>query len=187
MARITPPTQNTDIDLQDHEAYRARLKAIDFEESDHPQYGHQRRLIVDWEPLTMEGFTIRDWISLRLGRQQNGQTSKLRMLLNALSQKPKAEEIAWFDDETLEWSYDGEHMANKLTVDQEVILRGETTEKVVDGQTKRRFKIGVYSPAIDGTPTRGKRVDGLVQGSAQLKRASTHVEEPDPDDEEPPF
>src|SRR5262245_15291041 len=145
MARITQPT-GTMVDLsqlRDYDPYVFRLKAIDWQQSD-PKFSKngetEMRMIVDWEMVEDPDLSIRDWLSLRLGRQQNGQVSKLRMLLNAVAQQPESSDIAWFDDESLEWSYDGDHVACKLDQGLEVIIRGKRVEKVGDdGQKKVRF------------------------------------------------
>jgi hypothetical protein len=154
VARITPPQQLTDLgEIKDYEPYRMLITGIDWDESDHPQYGHQRRMVVDFASPDDESFTVRDWISPRLGRQQNGQVSKLRQLLNAVAGQPPATEIAWFDDETLEWSYDGQTPYAKLEQDFEVIVRGQVAEKETDQGKQRRYRINIYQKADEPPPT----------------------------------
>jgi hypothetical protein len=181
MARITPPTQQTDLSqLKDHEPYRVFIRKTDFEASS-AEYGGEKRLVIDWAFADDPDFTVRDWVSLRLGRQQSGQVSKLRMILNAVAHKPKAEDIAWFDDEDLTWSYDGEHVACKLSEGLEAIIRGEVTEKPGDNGPKRRFRINVYSPAVEEKPNGAKR--GPQPVTTPLGRPKSE----DGDGEEPPF
>ncbi len=144
MPRITP-NSGTPIDLsqlEDDEAYKGTLhKPKDgWYSKGSAEYGGEDRLTVDWEISELE--TIRDWISLRLGKQQNGTVSKLRMLLNALSDKPRDTEIKWFDSDTLEWSYDGEKAFNKITEGVEVLFRGVKGKKA-DGTTDK-FTIQKY-------------------------------------------
>src|SRR2546421_8217465 len=123
MARITPAQNSFDLEnLRDYDPYRARLKKIDWGRSSE-EYGAESRLELTWALLGGEDDqTLKDWISLRLGQQQNGQVAKLRMLLNALAGRPEATEVAWFDDETLEWSYDGTVPAGQLAEGHEVRL-----------------------------------------------------------------
>lgn len=183
MARITPPVQNTDIsELKDHEPYRVSIHKLDFEPSS-AEYGGENRLVVDWSFVDDPDFTIRDWIGLRLGRQQSGQVSKLRMLLNAVAHKPKAEDISWFDDESLEWSYDGNKSYAKLSEGLEVIIRGEVTEKPGDNGPKRRFRINVYSPAVDEKPVQRRGPRPATGATTPMGRPQS---EPG-DDEEAPF
>src|SRR5205809_976461 len=109
MTRITPSSGNA-IDLtqlDDDEPYKGviRKPKDGWYSEGSEQYGGGQRLTIDFE-LEDGVSTVRDWISLRLGKQQNGTVSKLRMLLNALSQKPRDTEVKWFESETLEWGYD---------------------------------------------------------------------------------
>jgi hypothetical protein len=144
MARITPSSGST-LDLtalDDDEPYRGILRKPKdgwFSEGD-LQYSKtgvpERRLTVDWE--IENGETIRDWIGLRLGiNNKNGQVSKLRMLLNALSEKPR-DTWLWFDPETLEWGYDEAQKVadNKLIEGMEVVFRGVKGKKQ-DGKTDK--------------------------------------------------
>lgn len=148
MARITPSSGISSVnieELEDYEPYRAWLRAIDFQTGS-AEYGSEQRLVLDWSLTDEEDDkdTIRDWLSLRLGRQQSGQVSKLRALLNALSGKEEQAEVKWFDTETLEWSYDGEHAENKLGEGAGVLFRGKHGVKQ-DGTAK--FTITTYQSA----------------------------------------
>ena len=178
MARITPPTQGSIPQLEDHEPYRASIANIEWDQSEHPQYGQQTRLVVDFALDNQPDQKIRDWIALRLGRQQNGQVSKLRKLLNAIGQQPEAADIAWFDDDTLEWSYDGNKPYAKLDLGLPVIIRGQTVEKPSENGPKRRFVINVYQPA------------GIAQKSEPRRLGRPQVVKPTPsdiEDDEVPF
>lgn len=148
MARITPSTGTFDIEaFADMEPYRVRLKAFKIEEKDHPTYGRSKRLEVTWELPDDPDNAPRDWMSLKLGKQQDGQVSKLRMLLNALAKQPKDAEIAWFDDATYEWSYEPNGAPfSTISEGQEVILRGESVLKE-DG-SGRAFKIRTYQSEV---------------------------------------
>ena len=140
MGRITGTSEFT-FDLKDHEPYEVIL-AEDPELIDgSPQYGGDKRLQVTWQ--LPDGNSVRDWLSLKLGRQQNGQVSKLRALLNAASNLAENENIAWFDDETFEWGYSANGPAENVLRKggTRVILRGTTTTNEA-GQ--RRFAIRVY-------------------------------------------
>ena len=142
MARISPSANFQAPVLEDHEGYNATLKDFDWVTSSE-QYGGEKRLQLDWQ-IEGESYSIRDWVGLRLGKQQSGQVSKLRALLNAIAGKPEATEIAWFDDETTEWSYDGTTAYGKLEPDAcEVIVRGTSMAKE-DGTS--RFSVKVYQP-----------------------------------------
>ena len=127
MARITPSSGST-IDLtvvEDDEPYKGILKKPKdgWFTKGSAEYGGEDRLTIDWQ-LKDGSDSIRDWISLRLGKQQNGTVSKLRMLLNALSDKPRDTEVKWFDSETLEWGYEDDKPYNKISEGMEVVFRG---------------------------------------------------------------
>jgi hypothetical protein len=125
MARITPNSGST-LDLtvlEDLEPYKGILtKPKDgWYSKGAAEYGGEDRLTIDWQ--LEDGENLRDWISLRLGKQQNGTVSKLRMLLNALSDKPRDSEVKWFDSETMEWGYDDKPF-NVIAEGMEVVFRG---------------------------------------------------------------
>ena len=158
MPRITP-SSGTAVDFTgyiDDEPYKGVLKKPKegWFTKGSAEYGGEDRLTVDWE--TEDGDSIRDWISLRLGKQQNGTVSKLRMLLNALSDKSRDTEIKWFDSDTLEWSYDDKPF-NKITEGMEVVFRGVQGVKQ-DGN--RKFTIQKYaSPAKAKGASKKKAAD----------------------------
>lgn len=141
MERVTASSGSA-IDVgqfEDHEPYKGTLKKIDFTTGS-AEYGSEQRLTLDWE--LENGDNVRDWISLRLGKQQNGTVSKLRQLLNALSEKPADTQVEWFDPDSLEWSYEKNGAAfNKLAVGAVVIFRGKRGVKA-DGSAK--FTVNVY-------------------------------------------
>lgn len=138
MTRITAPTPTSDVTLEDHEPYKGTLKNTEWATSSE-EYGGGQRLVVDWDLGNDED--VRDWINLKLGKQKDGKVAKLRALLNALSDKPADTEIAWFDDSSLEWSYDGETAHNKLYIGAEVVFRGINGKKADGGD---RYSIQVY-------------------------------------------
>jgi len=157
MPRITPSSGST-IDLsqlEDDEPYKGVLKKPKegWFSKGSAEYGGEDRLTIDWEIGGDD--TIRDWISLRLGKQQNGTVSKLRMLLNALSDKPRDTEVKWFDSDTLEWSYDSEQAFNKLSEGMEVVFRGVQGVKQ-DGN--RKYTIQKYSSPAKAKATSKKKV-----------------------------
>lgn len=155
MARITP-SSGSNIDLtivEDDTPYKGTLKMPKdgWLSKGSAEYGGEDRLTVDWDLGEGPGTSIRDWISLRLGKQQNGTVSKLRMLLNALSDKPRDTEVKMFVSETLEWGYDeakfdadGKYLNpfNKITEGMEVVFIGQHGTKK-DGSGK--FTIEKYS------------------------------------------
>lgn len=145
MARVTPATTFASPALEDHEPYPAKLTAIEWVTSSE-QYGGEKRLQLDWE--LKSGESVRDWVGVRLGKQQSGQVSKLRALLNALVGKPESTEIAWFDDETLDFSYDGKDPYYALKVGDKVTLRGTSVTKE-DGS--HRFSVKVYQASKSDT------------------------------------
>ncbi len=154
MARITASQNGIDLDqLRDYDAYLVQLKEIGWSNGA-PQYGGEKRLEVTWERVDGVGNgteeTFRDWLSLRLGRQQSGQVSKLRMLLNALAGQPETVDIAWFEDEELTWSYDGQNPYARLSEGLQVVVRGKVELKA-DG-SGRRFRITTYQPAGPAPP-----------------------------------
>lgn len=143
MARITP-NQGTVANLEqlrDYEPYAVSLVETGFQDGA-IEYGGEQRLTVDWQ--LPDGSTLRDYIGLKLGKQKSGEVAKLRKLLNALAGRPEQEEIAWFDDESLEWSYDGQFPVARLTPGLPVIIRGKHGVKE-DGTPK--FGITAYQPA----------------------------------------
>jgi hypothetical protein len=165
MARITPNSGST-VDptvlkeLEDDEPYKGILKKPKdgWLSKGSAEYGGEDRLTIDWQLEDGKiDSSIRDWISLRLGKQQNGTVSKLRMLLNALSDKPRDTEVKWFDSVTLEWGYDDKPY-NKITEGMEVVFRGVHGKKQ-DGTTDK-FTIQKYqAPKAAG---KGKKADGAV-------------------------
>lgn len=169
MPRITPSSGST-VDLsvlEDDEPYKGILRKPKdgWLSKGSMEYGGEDRLTIDWE--LEDGInSVRDWISLRLGKQQNGTVSKLRMLLNALSDKPRDTEIKWFDTDTLEWGYDDKPF-NKITEGSEILFRGIGGIRQ-DGN--RKFTIQKYGPP--------KARMAATAGGKKLKPAS---------DEEPPF
>jgi hypothetical protein len=159
MPRITPSSGST-IDLsslEDDEPYKGILKQPKegWFSKGSAEYGAEDRLTVDWQ-LEDGDDTIRDWISLRLGKQQNGTVSKLRMLLNALSDKPRDTEVKWFDSDTLEWSYEGDKPFNKITEGMEVVFRGVHGLKQ-DGN--RKFTIQKYQAPKARSTAKVKKAD----------------------------
>lgn len=158
MARITP---TVGVDLEDDKLYVGTLHSKPkIEKSTNPQYPDDR-LVVDWA-LNMDGGTVRDWLSLKLGvNATNGQPSKLRSMLNAIAEKPKDAEL-WFDPETLEWGYDldGDDTTPayaKLTPGLQVTFKGENRKKSNGGS---RY-------AITGYKTPAKRQPKLVAADAE--------------------
>lgn len=159
MARITPSSgSNFDLTiLEDDEPYKGVLRKPKGDNGwltkGAPEYGGEDRLTIDWE-LEDGVQTVRDWVSLRLGKQQNGTVSKLRMLLNALSDKPRDTEIKWFESETLEWGYDDSNKPfNVISEGMEVIFRGVHGTKQ-DGTGK--FTIQKYQAPKAKTAAKGK-------------------------------
>lgn len=187
MSRITPPQQAaTDLSqLKDYDPYRVQIAKVDTERGS-AEYGSELRLVLDLAFTDDPTFTIRDWISMRLGRQQNGQVSKLRMLLNAIAQQPEATEIAWFDDESLEWSYDGDSAFAKVEEGFEVIVRGKVTEKQTDQGPKRRYAINAYQPATDEKP-KPKAAPRPAPKPAPTRTTALGRTVRQDDDEEAPF
>jgi hypothetical protein len=175
VSQITAPSAGGPAQLEDYEPYRAWLRRIDFEVGS-AEYGSQRRIVVDWalSENPDDTTTIRDWISLRLGRQQSGQVSKLRALLNALAGKPETEEVAYFNDDggdnngnhPLCWGYvlTGPPY-NRLTEGTEVVFRGKHGKKS-DGQPK--FTITTYQAPKKSQPAAGS--PGTEPGTGFLHR-----------------
>ena len=178
MARITPKSSDFSISgLEDHEAYTATLKDIDWATSDE-KYGGECRLVLDWD-LEGQEYSVRDWVGLRLGKQQSGQVSKLRALLNAIAGKPEATEVAWFDDDSTEWSYDGATPYGKLQPGVcEVIIRGTNVPKE-DGTS--RFSVKVYQ-AIKAQKATAPKIPVLAGGRSEAQVAADEV-----DDDQIPF
>lgn len=167
MARITPASGAVAVpELEDYEPYGARLAAIDFDMSSEEFGTPEKRLVVDWALADDPDTTVRDWVGLRLGKQQSGKVSQLRAMLNAISGKAEDTEIAWFDDESLEWSYDGKVAAEMLAEGQRVVLRGKVVERKAGG---KRYKVTTYQAAKKA-------------GQIRAQRASTPA-----DEEEIPF
>ena len=180
MARITPATGSyTAPTLEDHDPYPATLTAIEWVTSDE-KYGGEKRLQLDW--ALSEDVSVRDWVGLRLGKQQSGQVSKLRALINAISGKPEATEVAWFDDEDMTWSYDGVTAHGKLMPDVcEVIIRGTS---VMRDDGTRRFSIKVYqsAKAQKAQKATAPKIPVLAGGRSEAQVAADEV-----DDDQIPF
>lgn len=160
MARILPPAppapaleNPVDVNrLRNYEGYRARLADINWSRT-RPEYGDEKRLVLDWELVDLGG-SVRDYLNLKLGRQQSGQVSKLRQLLNALAERSETAEIAWFNDDEgdeagenpLCWGYEGSGVPERrLHAGIEVSVRGKLVERS-DGQG-RRYQVEVYESA----------------------------------------
>jgi hypothetical protein len=99
MARLKPGTGDS-LALDDDQTYQGVL--ISAKVAPSKVEGWKPQLEVEWE--LRQGAKLRDWIGLGL-TLPNSQPTKLRLLLNALGEKPKDEEL-WFDPDTLEWGYD---------------------------------------------------------------------------------
>lgn len=151
MARISASAQTSEVaDLEDFEPYQVTLQSVT-KSTGAEQYGSQPQLEVTWQ--LEDSTTVRDWPALKLGKSRDsGKVSKLRAMLNAIAGKPEAAEIAWFDDETFEWSYDGETAVARLTEGLPVIVRGKNVEKVVDGESQLRYRIQAYQPIKRSKP-----------------------------------
>jgi hypothetical protein len=175
MARITPAS-GTSLDLQvieEHEPYKVSLKTVGTIDGS-PQYGGKKRLQIDWEFEGGDNDTVRDWMGIAVGTSRTtGKVSKLRSLLNTITEKPENTVIEWFDDETFEWSYvkDGPAYA-KLAPGLEIIIRG----KFVDGKD------------ASGAPVRRYAITTFQNPSALKKPKRTLATAADAvDDKEPPF
>lgn len=145
MARITEATGST-IDLtqfEDDEPYKVRIQAVGAVTDTEYQGKKGRQLEITWSLVDDPETTLKDWLSLSLGKQKNGTVSKFRQFLNALAQKPKDESIKWFDDEELTWSYNGTHAHMKLEAGLEAILSGEIRDRADPTQGKK-FAITKY-------------------------------------------
>ena len=137
------------------------------------------RLQLDWE--IEDGTDLRDWISLKLGKVKAGGVSKLRQLLNALSDKPADTEVSFFDTETLEWGYDGADgpAHNQLVEGLEVIFLGEHGTKA-DGGNK--FSIRKYKSPRKPARAAAAAPAGKPDHAAAARRKLTPS-----DDDEIPF
>jgi len=139
--RITPSSRTVNVTIEPDEFYEVTLKAL-ATSTGSAQYGGELQLQVDWE--YEDASEVRDWISLRLGKQQNGTVAKLRQLLNSIAGKPYDTEIAWFDSDTMEWGYEKDGDAfDKLTEGRSCLARGIRGTKE-DGQPT--FKVDAYRP-----------------------------------------
>jgi hypothetical protein len=141
MPRITPSSSSLVIpDIEPDEFYEVTLTEIDRSPSKFNEGESQLQLRWDYGDA---GDTL-DWLGLRLGKQKNGTVAKLRQMLNSISGKPFDAEIAWFDTETLEFSYekDGEAF-NKLAVGATCLARAIKGERE-DGTPI--LKIDAYRP-----------------------------------------
>lgn len=146
MARITESSGAT-LDLtqfEDDEPYRVRIKEVGAITDTEYQGKKGRQLEIVWELAGEPDTTLKDWLSLSLGKQRDGTISKFRQFLNAIGQQPKDTAIKWFDDETLEWSYDGTHAHLKIQEGLEAILRGEIRDRADPSQGKK-FAIKKYA------------------------------------------
>jgi hypothetical protein len=148
MARITPASGAT-IDLtqiEEHEPYKMTLKKVEAVPGA-AQYGGRKRLQIDWEFEGGDNDSVRDWTGIAVNTSRTtGKVSKLRSLLNAITDKPENTVIEWFDDETFEWSYvkDGPAYA-KLAPGIQVIVRGVFKDgKDPDGNPTKRYSITTF-------------------------------------------
>lgn len=162
MPRISPPTgADSIVELEDDQPYKVSLKSWEYVEGA-AEYGGNQRLQIDWKVGDEDDDTVRDWLSLKLGKQQSGVVSKLRMLLNALSQRPPETEIKWFDTDSDSWSYDGDREDNKLTTGYEIVIIGENKMRA-DG-SGRSYRISKYravkkqSETLPKSPVSSKRL-----------------------------
>jgi hypothetical protein len=112
MARITPsngsPLDNP-IDIgkvRNLQGYRAILIRTDWT-TGAAQYGSQPRLVLDWQFPDVDGGQVRDYAGLALGVTRGGEIAQLRRILNAIAGVPAETEVSFFDDESLEWGYEG--------------------------------------------------------------------------------
>jgi hypothetical protein len=145
MPRITPSTGSVNLErLVDHDPYHATLTEFAWTSSS-PQYGSEPRLELTWQ--LDDSTTVKDWLSLKLGRQQDGTPSKLRQLLNGIVGESPIAEIKWFDTDTLEWSYADDIPYARLELGFEITLRGVHKERP-DGQGLRYGVTTYQSPNL---------------------------------------
>ena len=142
MTRVKP-SDNPPIDLEDDEWYRAVL--VSAKRAPSKKEGYKDQIEVEWEGR--QGLKLRDWIAIAVGQTKDGTPSRLRQLLNALAEKPRAEEL-WFDPDSLEWGYDLEgddstRPEAKITEGMVVLFTGSTRE--ING--KDRYRISGYKSA----------------------------------------
>jgi hypothetical protein len=95
-------TRQTSIfsDLKDEEPYLGVLAGVKNVKS--KKEGWSDQLEIDFE--LRQGGKLRDWMGYGLTTKDK-KPSRLRQLLNAIAEKPKATDC-WFDADTLEWGYD---------------------------------------------------------------------------------
>lgn len=153
MPRITPSTRAVNDTIEPDEFYEVTLKAINTSTGS-VQYGSELQLQIDWE--YEDGSEVRDWLSLRLGKQQNGTVAKLRQMLNSIAGKPYDAEVAWFDSDTMEWGYEKDAPAHdKLSEGRACLARGIRGTKD-DGSAT--FKLDAYRPLKKAAPAKKKLV-----------------------------
>lgn len=163
MARITPstgsPLENPlDINnVRNMVPYRARLIRTDWATGS-AEYGSQQRLVCDWElidvpsgPQNQPG-QVRDYYGLALGARRDGTVAQLRQMLNAIADTDEQAEVSFFDDETMEWGYEGEDGPawGQLQKGWEVTVMGKITAK--QNGTGSFFNIVQYLPASAEPP-----------------------------------
>ena len=142
MARVTPPQGGGyDGGLPDDEPIPVELLSIDVVEDQRFDAGP--RFALKWQTVDGNDIWIRDWLSVRLGKQQSGQVSKLRGLVNALHGRKATDEVAWADDETAEYGLDGEDTTGRIEPGIRVAVIGQNVVKD-DGSTV--FRVEKYRP-----------------------------------------
>lgn len=160
MARITPSTGGRPLEnpvdinrVRNYDLYRARLAELDWAPSKFENGGLQ--LVADWELVeVISGFDnkpgrFRDYYGLKLGQMKDGKVSGLRSMLNAIAGAADQTEVSFFDDETMEWGYEGQEGPawGQLQAGWEVAVRGKITPRN-DGQGSF-FKVEVYEPVAN--------------------------------------
>ena len=119
MPRITPSSHAVNESIEPDEFYEVSIKTLGGIVDG--KYGKQLQIDLEYE----DGSTTRDWLGLRLGKLQNGTVAKLRQMLNSIAGKPHDAEIAWFDSDNFEWSYEKDGDAfDKLTEGRSCLARG---------------------------------------------------------------
>jgi hypothetical protein len=146
MSRLSSASKSTDfgVALPDFDPLHAGLNELTLEEGN---FGTQLKLV--WR-LTDEKFGdqwVWDYVSLKLGKNNSGQASKLRKLLNALMGQPEVGEV-WFDDVSFEYGIgeDGPVSGMLKLGETEVILRGQNQPDKND-PTATRFRVTTYQSA----------------------------------------
>lgn len=170
MSWITPPQGGATYDgtLPELDPIEVVLKSVVVAPDE--KFGSGPRAALVWETIEHEQQQIFDWASVKLGKNNSGQVSKMRSIINAIEGRPTDAEIAGIDDETLEYALDGSAIDGAVKAGVRVVVRGENVTKDANGEPLTFFRVKHYKPVQKPVPAAS--TNGKPTGKPTATRAA---------------